>query len=112
MFNKFAEKSANVVSGSWFFIGCITLILVWLFSYFIIPSVNTWELIINTLTTIITFILVALLQNSQKRFEDATSDKLNAIADGLADFMEVNNDLDSRHAHELRKAVGSEKVDN
>jgi Predicted small integral membrane protein len=33
-------------------------------------SLNTWQLIINTITTIITFLLVALLQNSQRRVED------------------------------------------
>jgi low affinity Fe/Cu permease len=39
-------------------------------------------------TTIITFLLVALLQNTQKRGEEALQHKLNAVADGLADLME------------------------
>ena len=51
-------------------------------------SLDTWQLVINTATTIVTFLLVALLQNSQWRGAEASSRKLNAIADGLADTME------------------------
>lgn len=43
---------------------------------------------INTTTRIITFLMVAFLQNSQTRTDQATQHKLNAIADGLADLME------------------------
>jgi low affinity Fe/Cu permease len=53
----------------------------------IIGDVNTWQLWINTVTTIVTFLLVALLQNAQERENLATQHKLNAIADGLAELM-------------------------
>jgi hypothetical protein len=62
-------------------------VIIWLPSYFAFSNVNTWQLIINTVTTIVTFLLVALLQNSQKRSDEAVQDKLNAIADGLADVL-------------------------
>lgn len=62
--------------------------LVWAPSYFLIGDVDTWQLIINTATTIVTFLMVALLQNSQTRSDHAIQHKLNAIADGLADLME------------------------
>jgi hypothetical protein len=72
-----------------------------------------YQLEINTTTTIITFLLVALLQNSQTRTDQATQHKLNAIADGLADLMEhlaaqfpdssLQNDM-----KELRAAIGLE----
>jgi low affinity Fe/Cu permease len=74
---------------------------------------NTWQLIINTLTTIITFLMVALLQNSQTRSDQALQHKLNAIADGLADLMAyvhsdgVDRDL-QRDLIELRDSVGLE----
>lgn len=57
-------------------------------SFLLIKSLDTWQLIINTITSIVTFWLVALLQNSQRRSERALHVKLNAIADGLADLME------------------------
>jgi low affinity Fe/Cu permease len=63
---------------------------------------------INTLTTIITFLLVALLQNTQSRADKAVQTKLNAIADGLADLMEVDPRL-SADVSELRAAVGLEQ---
>ena len=50
-------------------------------------SVDTWQVVINTVTTIITFLLVALLQNTQSRADQAVQQKLNALADGLWDLM-------------------------
>ena len=55
----------------------------------LLPDVDTWQLIINTVTTTVTFLLVALLQNTQKRADEAVQHKLNAVADGLADLMEA-----------------------
>lgn len=108
MFDRIAAAVADFISKPWFFIGCALLVLIWAPSYFLLQSMNTWQLIINTITTIVTFLMLSLLQNSQARFEAATSRKLNAIADALADFMEVNPDLDNKHASELREAVGCE----
>ena len=76
------------------------------------PDIDTWRLIINTVTTIVTFLLVALLQNTQKRADEAVQHKLNAVADGLADLMEALAE-DHRRLHvdstELRHAVGLEE---
>ena len=86
----------------------------WLPSYFVFRDVDTWQLVINTATTIVTFLLVALLQNSQRRNELAMNAKLDALADGLADLMEgiapENAKLQS-DMRELRTAVGIEKPD-
>ncbi len=112
-FDRFAGHAAHVASRAPFFAFCVLLILVWA------PSVSflkfdTWQLIINTATTIITFLLVALLQNSQTRNDQATQHKLNAIADGLSDLMEhFANQYDVeglRHEiEELKLAVGLEE---
>jgi hypothetical protein len=111
-FDRFAGSASTFASRAPFFAACVLLILVWA------PSIaffglDTWQLIINTATTIITFLLVALLQNSQTRSDQAIQHKLNAIADGLADLM---NHQASRHndddldddMQELRLAVGLE----
>jgi hypothetical protein len=113
-FDRFAGWAALVASRATFFAFCVLLIIVWVPSIFVLKSIDTWQLIINTATTIITFLMVALLQNSQTRSDQAVQHKLNAIADGLADVMAhlANNDEKrdlQRDLKELRKAVGLEE---
>jgi low affinity Fe/Cu permease len=111
VFDRFAKAAAGFFSKPWFFALCVLLVLVWAPSYFVIRSVDTWQLIINTATTIVTFLMVALLQNTQTRADQSAQDKLNAIADGLADFMQsaARDDPTLRQdLLELRAAVGLE----
>jgi low affinity Fe/Cu permease len=111
VFDRFAKGASGFFSKPWFFALCVMLVLLWAPSVFIIKDVDTWQLIINTATTIVTFLMVALLQNTQIRADSSTQDKLNAIADGLADLMRfvgrdnlaLRNDM-----QELRAAVGLE----
>ena len=87
--------------------------MIWVPSYFVLGNLNTWQLVINTATTIVTFLLVALLQNSQRRSDEAMHEKLDALADGLADLMERLSDKGDHLAGdmaELRKAVGGERT--
>ena len=114
IFDRFADAASEFASHAVFFIGCALVVLLWLPSYFLIGNLNTWQLIINTLTTIITFLLVALLQNSQRRSEQAIQLKLDALADGVADLVSRvggegggGNSLAS-DIQELREAVGAE----
>jgi low affinity Fe/Cu permease len=113
-FDRFAEGASKFASRPWFFAMCLALILIWAPSVFVLRDVDTWQLIINTATTIITFLMVALLQNSQRRADEATQHKLNAIADALADFMHAmskgHRDEDNlqRDLKELKQSVGLE----
>lgn len=72
------------------------------------PSIDTWQLVINTATTIVTFLLVALLQNTQSRADEAVQQKLNALADFMGELSTEHPELD-RHRKELADAVGLEK---
>ena len=120
-FDRFADAVARFVSRAWFFVLCVLLVLVWAPSRPLFPNVDTWQLVINTATTIVTFLLVALLQNTQWRESEAINRKLDATADGLADTMESLAALMERlgvagheeqmkvQAGELRKTVGVEK---
>ena len=122
-FDRFAGLTARMASRAPFFAFCLLLVIIWLvqggveivtthsFSAFLNGQ---YQLEINTTTTIITFLMVALLQNSQTRSDQAVQHKLNAIADGLADLMdhlsERHHDDDlSNDIHELRLAVGLEQ---
>ena len=121
-FDKFAGYAARLASRAPFFALCLGLVIVWLVQGLILslsrgafaPFLQAkYQLEINTTTTIITFLLVALLQNSQTRNDQATQHKLNAIADGLADLMEhmateyPDTDIE-QDMRELRAAVGLE----
>jgi Low affinity iron permease len=113
-FDRFAGWAALIASRATFFAFCVLLIVVWAPSILVLGSVDTWQLIINTATTIITFLMVALLQNSQTRSDQAVQHKLNAIADGLADIMAHlaggDDAPDMRtNLSELRDAVGLEE---
>lgn len=105
-FDRFATHASKVVSRAGFFAFCVLLVVLWAPSIIVIHSISVWQLIINTLTTIITFLLVALLQNSQERSDKALQEKLNAIADSLSDLMHAQG-LE-QDARELREAVGLE----
>lgn len=105
-FDRFADGVSKFVSRAWFFAFCVLLVVVWAPSLAVFHSISIWQLIINTVTTIITFLLVALLQNTQERSNNAIQTKLNAIADALSDQMRKNG-LEA-DAAELRSAVGLE----
>lgn len=113
VFDRFAERASDFTSHATFFIACVALVVVWAPSYFAFGSLDTWQLVINTATTIVTFLLVALLQNSQRRNEVAINEKLDTLAKGLSDLMEHiapdNDDLQS-DMQELRRAIGIERV--
>lgn len=111
-FDKFAGAASKLASRAWFFAFCVALVVIWAPSYFVFKNIDTWQLIINTVTTIVTFLMVALLQNSQTRADQAVQHKLNAIADGLGDLMDHLSQSGGRDIgkdiEELRQAVGLE----
>jgi low affinity Fe/Cu permease len=121
-FDRFAGWAAGLASRAPFFAFCLLLVVIWLIQGAVVVVVTrsfdtfldaTYQLEINTTTTIITFLMVALLQNSQTRDNQAVQHKLNAIADGVADLMEHVSDIHEddglmRDVEELREAVGLE----
>jgi low affinity Fe/Cu permease len=122
-FDRLAGHAASISSRAPFFAVCAFLVAIWLLQGVVTILVtgdihrfldDKYQLEINTTTTIITYLLVALLQNSQTREDQATQHKLNAIADALADMMERMADRyeDERlrgDIRELRLAVGLEE---
>ncbi|MFL6144256.1 MAG: low affinity iron permease family protein [Labedaea sp.] len=112
-FDRFASAASAFTSRAWFFALCVLLVVLWAPSFVLFGSVDTWQLVINTLTTIVTFLLVALLQNTQTRANDAVQHKLNALAEGQASLMAHiagMNDRATLHddMRELRQAIGLE----
>jgi low affinity Fe/Cu permease len=77
-FDRFADWTERHVASAWFFAACVVLILVWAPTVAWLP-LDTWQLIVNTLTTIITFLLVALLTNTQRRSGERIEEKLDRL---------------------------------
>lgn len=66
-FRKFAHRTSEAVGSIWAFIIALLIIIVWAVTGPIFNYSDTWQLVINTGTTIITFLMVFLIQNTQNR---------------------------------------------
>jgi len=78
-FRIFARRSSRVLGSAWAFAGAILIIVVWALTGPAFDYSDTWLLIINTVTTIVTFLMVFLIQNTQNRDAKAAHLKLDEI---------------------------------
>src|ERR1051325_3691411 len=83
LFRKFAQITSRVVGSSWSFIFAVLIILVWAITGPMFHYSDTWQLVINTGTTIITFLMVFLIQNTQNRDATAIHLKLDELIKGV-----------------------------
>ncbi len=82
-FRKFAQKISHLVGTSWAFILAIAIVVVWGTTGPVFHFSDTWQLVINTGTTIITFLMVFLIQNTQNRQDTAIQIKLDELIKGV-----------------------------
>ena len=112
-FDRFAESASHFVSKGLFFTISVVIVVIWMPTIFVFQDVDTWQLVINTMTSVLAFLLIALLQNSERRYDDALHQKIDALAAGLADLMEHeaggDREVLQRHIEELRSSVGLER---
>ena len=78
-FDKFASKATKATGSNYAFIIACVIILVWIVSGPIFHYSDTWQLVINTGTTIITFLMVFLIQKTQNKDGEAIQIKLNEL---------------------------------
>ena len=83
LFRKFAQKVSQIVGTSWVFMLAVLIILVWGVTGPMFHYSDTWQLVINTGTTIITFLMVFLIQNTQNRDAKAIHLKLDELIKGV-----------------------------
>ena len=85
--NELFRRVANAVSEAtgtpWAFIGALSIIVVWSVTGPIFDFSDTWQLVINTGTTIVTFLMVFLIQNTQNRDSRAVHLKLDELIRGV-----------------------------
>ncbi len=82
-FRRFSNATAAAVGSSWAFICAAAVVVVWAALGPIFGFSNTWQLVINTGTTIVTFLMVFLIQNTQNRDSKALHLKLDELLRGV-----------------------------
>ena len=95
-FSKFAGVISRVTGSPWAFFAAVALILGWAVYGPLFKLSDTWQLVINTTTTIVTFIMVFLIQNTQNRDSVAIHAKLDDLIEhlkGARDSLEHIEDL-------------------
>jgi len=78
-FGHFAARASAWLGSKWAFAGAVLVILIWAITGPLFHFSDTWQLVINTGTTIITFLMVFLIQNTQNRDARAINLKLNEL---------------------------------
>jgi low affinity Fe/Cu permease len=102
-FRIFARRSSIILGSAWAFAGAVLVIAVWLLTGPTFHFSDTWQLIINTATTIITFLMVFLIQNTQNRDAKAVHLKLDEMIRALKGARNQLVDLEDLSDEELKK---------
>ncbi len=111
-FEIFVEAVHQVVSRAPFFVVILVALSLWAVSYPMWSSTTKWELALHTGAAILSLLLLVLLENSGRRAEEASQEKLNCIAEALSDLMTSRAQDDPQLAEsveKLRQAVGLEE---
>lgn len=110
VFRRFSEGAAQVVGSYWAFLAACSLVVGWALSGAYFSFSDTWQLIINTGTTIVTFLMVFLIQSTQNREARVVSLKLDELLCGTQGArtrmveldMMSDDDLEQVHREFLR----------
>jgi low affinity Fe/Cu permease len=103
LFHKFAVKVSKLAGSPWMFAGALALIALWILTGPVFHFSDTWQLVINTGTTIITFLMVFLIQNTQSRESAAIQLKLDELLRAVAKARTGLVDLEDLSEKELEQ---------
>jgi low affinity Fe/Cu permease len=78
-FHRFASRTADIAGRSYAFLVAVTVLAVWASTGPLFHFSDTWQLVVNTATTIVTFLMVFLIQNTQNRDAHAIHLKLDEL---------------------------------
>lgn len=105
LFQGFARKASFIMGSTWAFILAVLSIFIWIVLGPIFGFSDSWQLYANTGTTLITFLMVFLIQNTQNRDMAALQLKLDVLIEQL-------KDVDSSYAQVHKKSIEEiEKLD-
>jgi low affinity Fe/Cu permease len=104
LFRKFAHRTSGAVGSPWAFVTALLIVVVWAISGPLFGFSDTWQLVINTGTTIVTFLMVFLIQNTQNRDARALHLKLDELIRAVKGAREgVFIDLEEKPDEELER---------
>jgi len=102
-FRCFAQRSSALLGSAWAFCGAVLVIVVWLVTGPAFHFSDTWQLIINTATTVVTFLMVFLIQNTQNRDAKAMHLKLDELIRAVQGARNQLVDLENLSDDDLKK---------
>lgn len=102
-FARFAASAARLTGSHWAFLIATAIILVWAISGPVFGFSDTWQLVINTSTTIVTFLMVFLIQNSQNRESRATQLKLDELIRSIHNASDRLIDIEGADEEDLER---------
>jgi len=102
-FRKLAQASATTMGSPWAFIAAVVVVLIWGVLGPVYHYSDTWQLVINTGTTIVTFLMVFLIQNSQNRDGQAIQLKLDELIRAVKGARNQMIDLENCSDEELER---------
>src|SRR5687768_9083895 len=102
-FHKIAHFVAELMGNAWVFSLAVAVIVVWALTGPLFGFSDTWQLVINTGTTIVTFLMVFLIQNTQNRDAKAIHLKLDELLRAVKDARTGMVDLEEMSEEELDK---------
>src|SRR5512140_169551 len=105
-FGHFAKATARLTGQPVTFGAAVLVILLWAITGPLFHFSDTWQLVINTSTTIVTFLMVFLIQNTQNRDSEATHLKLDELiraVSGAKNSLLDLEDMDNRELDEVRE---------
>jgi len=100
-FNNFAKHCAAIVGSPWAFVLAVVIVMTWVVTGPQFAYSDTWQLVINTGTTIVTFIMVFLIQNTQNRDAKVVHLKLDELIHGVRGARNSLIDLENLSDQEL-----------
>jgi low affinity Fe/Cu permease len=83
IFTRFTSATSKVLGHAWIFAAALLVLVLWALSGPLLGFSDTWQLIINTSTTIVTFLMVFIIQNTQNRDNLAFNIKLDAMLEKM-----------------------------
>jgi low affinity Fe/Cu permease len=102
-FRCFAQRASALLGSAWAFCGAVLVIVVWLITGPTFHFSDTWQLIINTATTVVTFLMVFLIQNTQNRDAKAMHLKLDELIRAVQGARNHLVDLEELSDNDLKK---------
>ena len=101
MFIRMASATARMAGKPWTFLACLGIVMAWAASGPVFGFNETWQLVINTGTTIVTFLMVFLIQNTQNRDASAMHAKLDELLHAVRGAEERFIGIEHLTDHEL-----------